>query len=235
VILQILVIEREHQRVPFAVAVQFRSASSFLIAYSVNLSRGGLFLETMHDLPIGTPLDLSFEIPGAGSVGLGGTVAWRRGPESPEGPSGLGVEFYDISAQLSSVIDQLVGGYQGMQLLIVARDNKDRTSLSRMLKSIVSSAEILLAADAAVAETLLTDDVDLAIIDLDSDPEGGLAAIRLARSLATPVPAIALASTKRLRDHARAAGADELTGNPPAFEELQLAVVRGLSRPVAVR
>jgi uncharacterized protein (TIGR02266 family) len=228
-------IEREHQRVPYAVAVQFRSASSFLIAYSVNLSRGGLFLETHHDLPVGTPLELSFEIPGAGSVGLGGYVAWRRGPESPDGPAGLGIEFTDISAALSTVIDRLVSDYQGLQVLIVAHDSKDRSSLSRMLKSIVSSAEILLAADAAVAETLLTDDVDLAVIDLDGDPEGGLAAIRLARSLAAPVPAIALASTKRLRDHARAAGADELTGNPPAFEELQLAVVRGLSRPIAVR
>ncbi len=228
-------IEREHQRVPYAVAVQFRSASSFLIAYSVNLSRGGLFLETQHDLPLGTPLELSFEIPGAGSVGLAGHVAWRRGPESPEGPAGLGVEFLDITVALSSVIDRLVGDYQGIQILIVAHDGKDRTSLSRMVKSIVASAEILIAADAAVAETLLTEDVDIAVIDLDGDPEGGLAAIRLARSLATPVPAIALASTKRLRDHARAAGADELTGNPPAFEEIQLALVRGLSRPIAVR
>ncbi len=227
--------EREHQRVPYAVAIQFRSASAFLIAYSVNLSRGGLFLETQHDLPIGTPLELSFEIPGAGTVGLGGQVAWRRGPESPEGPAGLGVEFADITATLSSVIDRLVSDYQGLQVLIYAHDGKDRTSLTRMVKSIVSSAEIILAADARVAETLLTDDVDLAVIDLDGDPEGGLAAIRLARGLNTPVPAIALASTKRLRDHARAAGADELTGNPPGFEELQVAVVRGLSRPIAVR
>lgn len=228
-------IEREHQRVPYAVAVHFRSASAFLIAYSVNLSRGGLFLETQHDLPIGTPLELSFAIPGSGTVGLGGHVAWRRGPESAEGPAGLGVEFHDINAALSQVIDRLVGDYQGMQVLIFAHDSKDRSSLSRMVKSIVSSAEIIVAADVRVAETLLNDDVDLAVMDIDGDPEGGLAAIRLAKGLGVPVPVIALASTKRLRDHARAAGADELTGNPPAFEELQVAVVRGLSRPIAVR
>lgn len=220
---------------PYAVAVQFRSASSFLVAYSVNLSRGGLFLETHHDVAIGTPLELSFEVPGSGTVGLGGHVAWRRGPESPDGPAGLGVEFADIGASLSAVIDHLVGGYQGLQVLIFALDGKDRNSLTRMVKSIVSSAEIVVAADVRVAETLLTDDIDLAVIDIDSDPEGGLAAIRMAKALGAPVPAIALASTKRLRDHARAAGADELTGNPPAFEELQVAVVRGLSRPIAVR
>lgn len=227
--------EREHQRVPYAVAVQFRSASSFLIAYSVNLSRGGLFLETHHDLPLGTPLELSFEVPGSGTVGLTGHVAWRRGPESPEGPAGFGIEFHDISAALSVTIDRLVSDYQGLQILILAQDSKDRTSLSRMVKSIVSSAEILVAADVRVAETLLTDDVDLAVIEIDGDPEGGLAAVRIARGLAAPVPVIAMASTKRLRDHARAAGAEELIGNPPAFEELQVAVVRGLSRPIAVR
>jgi uncharacterized protein (TIGR02266 family) len=227
--------EREHQRVPYAVAVHFRSASAFLIAYSVNLSRGGLFLETQHDLPVGTPLELSFEIPGSGTVGLDGQVAWRRGPESPEGPAGLGIEFADITAALSAVIDRLVGDYQGLQVLILAHDAKDRSSLTRMVKSIVSSAEILIAADARVAETLLTDDVDLAVIEVDGDPDGALTAVRLAKGLATPVPVIGLASTKRLRDHARAAGADEPTGNPPAFEELQVAVVRGLSRPIAVR
>jgi len=227
--------DREHHRVPYAVAVQFRSASAFLIAYSVNLSRGGLFLETQHDLPVGTPLELSFSIPGSGDVGLAGHVAWRRGPESPEGPAGLGVEFVDITAQLSAVIDRLVGDYQGLQVLIFAHDGKDRTSLSRMIKSIVSSAEIIVAADIRVAETLLNDDVDLAVIDVDGNPDGGLAAIRLAKGLGAPAPVIALASTKRLRDHARAAGADELTGNPPGFEELQVAVVRGLSRPISVR
>ncbi len=227
--------DRNYSRVPCAVAVEFRSASSFLIAYSVNLSRGGLFLETATDLPIGTRLELAFSVPGAGQVPLHGTVAWRRGPESPEGPPGIGVEFTDITTQVGQVIDLLVAEYCGLSVVIVAQDGKDRASLSRLVKSIVSSAEILIAADATVAETLLTDEVDLAVIEIDADPEGGLAAVRLARSQSPPVPAIALASTKRLRDHARAAGADELTGNPPAFEELQVAVVRALSRPLSVR
>ena len=49
--------DRDPATAPFAMAVEFRSASSFLIAYSVNLSRGGLFLETGHELPVGAPLD----------------------------------------------------------------------------------------------------------------------------------------------------------------------------------
>lgn len=227
--------EREHARAPYVVAVEFRSPSSFLIAYSLNLSRGGIFVETQQLLPPGTPVDLAFRVPAAGEVMLSGAVSWHREPGSPDGPPGVGVEFTDITAQLGDFIDQLVAGFSGLQVLILASDSKDRASLARMVKSIMASAELLQAGAASVADTLITDDVDLAVIDIDGDPEGGIATLRRAKSLTTPVPAIALASTKRLRDHARAAGADELVGNPPAFEELQVAVMRTLARPTAVR
>lgn len=220
---------------PYVVAVEFRSASSFLITYSLNLSRGGLFVETGHDLPLGTAIDVAFRIPGAGDVALAGVVAWRREAGSPDGPPGLGVEFTDISAQLGQVIDQLVAQFHGISILVLATDSKDRASLTRLVKSIAASATTLQASDAAVAETLVTEDLDLMVIDVDGDPEGAIATLRLAKTLGSPVPAIALASTKRLRDHARAAGADEMVGNPPAFEELQLAVMRALTKPAAVR
>ena len=228
-------VDREHSRMPYVVAVEFRSASSFLITYSLNLSRGGLFVETFQDLPLGATVALTFRIPGSGEVVLSGVVAWRREPASTEGPPGIGVEFTDITAQLGETIDQLVAQFQGIQVLVLATDSKDRASLTRLTKSIAASANILQASDAAVAETLVTEDLDLIVIDVDGDPEGAIATLRRAKALASPVPAIALASTKRLRDHARAAGADEMVGNPPAFEELQLAVMRALARPSAVR
>ena len=46
--------EREYERMPYRVQIEFRTASSFLVAYSVNLSRGGLFLETEADVPTGS-------------------------------------------------------------------------------------------------------------------------------------------------------------------------------------
>jgi uncharacterized protein (TIGR02266 family) len=228
-------VDREHPRVPYVVAVEFRSASSFLVTYSLNLSRGGLFVETFHDVPVGSEVGLSFRIPGAGEVALTGTVAWRREHGSVDGPPGLGVEFADITAQLGLTIDQLVAQFHGLAILVLANDNKDRASIMRLVKSIAASATTTLATGAEMAETLITDDLDLVVVDVDGDPEGAIATIRRAKALASPVPAIALASTKRLRDHARAAGADEMLGNPPAFEEFQLAMMRALARPVAVR
>jgi uncharacterized protein (TIGR02266 family) len=227
--------EREFPRVPYAVEVEFRTASSFLVAYSVNLSRGGLFLETEHDVPLGAEIGLKFAVPGAGSLDLMGRVAWRRGRESPDGPPGLGIEFDDVALQLGGTIDRLVGGYEGMSVLLLSADRTDRNSLTRLIRSIMSTAEVISASDAKVAETLLTGDVDLAVIDVDAEPEGALAALRAAKHVQPPIPTVALASSKKLREHARAAGADEVATNPPPFGELQVMLVRALGRPLSVR
>jgi uncharacterized protein (TIGR02266 family) len=227
--------EREHKRIPYAVEVEFRTASSFLIAYSVNLSRGGLFLETEHDVPVGGDVALRLAVPGAGSLPLAGVVAWRRDPGSLDGPPGLGVEFVDLGPDIGAIIDQLVGSYAGINVLLLAPDRQDRTSLTRVIRSILGTADVVSAGDSRVAETLLSGEIDLAVIDVDADPDGALAALRQAKTVTPPIPSIALASTKKLRERARAAGADEVASNPPAFSELQILLVRALGRPMAVR
>jgi type IV pilus assembly protein PilZ len=227
--------EREHQRIPYAVEVEFRTASSFLVAYSVNLSRGGLFVETEADVPIGSEIALKLAVPSAGNVPLSGVVAWRRGRDSGDGPPGLGVEFLDLGPEIGATIDRLVAGYEGINVLLLAPDRQDRTSLTRVIRSILGTADVVSAGDSRVAETLLTGDIDVAVIDVDADPEGALQALRHAKQVHPPIPAIALASTKKLREHARAAGADEVASNPPAFGELQVLLVRALGRPLSVR
>ncbi|HSR99004.1 MAG TPA: TIGR02266 family protein [Kofleriaceae bacterium] len=226
--------EREYERMPYSVQVEFRTASSFLVAYSVNLSRGGIFIETDTDLPSGVLLMLELNVPGAGLLHLVGIVAWRRGHESPDGPPGIGIEFQDVAPQLGSAIDKLVSSFNGVQILLLSGDRQDRTTLARSIKSIISTAEILQVADAAVAATLLTSEIDLAVIDVDYDPDGALEILRSAKQVSPRVPTIAITSNTKLREQARAAGADELASNPPPFAELQVLLVRALGRPVSV-
>jgi uncharacterized protein (TIGR02266 family) len=229
---------RDHDRMPYSVQAAFRTPSSFLVAYSVNLSRGGLFLETTADIPTGALITIDLEIPSAGQVSLNGVVAWRRGPEpvegQPEGPPGLGIEFADVAPRLGGVIDQLVLTFHGVQILVLSGDRQDRTSLARSIKSIISTAEVLQAADANVATTLMSGEIDLAVIDIDFDVEGGLAALRNAKAQTPPVPTVALTMNNQLREHARSAGADEVATNPPPFAELQVVLVRALSKPTSV-
>src|SRR6188508_1505831 len=106
--------EREHDRMPYSVEVDFRTPSSFLVAYSVNLSRGGLFLETDVDIPTGASMTLDFSVPSGGTTSLNGVVAWRRGPEAGDGPAGIGVEFQDVAPALGALIDQLVTNFRGV-------------------------------------------------------------------------------------------------------------------------
>jgi len=227
--------DREYDRIPYAVQVEFRTASSFLVAYSVNLSRGGIFVETEAEVPTGVPITLDLQVPGAGLLRLIGVVAWRRSPNSPDGLPGLGIEFQDVGPQLGSTIDKLVSSFHGVHILVLSGDRQDRTSLARSIKSIISTAEILQAADAEVAATLLTNEIDLAVVDVDFDTEGALQTLRAAKLLSLKVPTVALTASPKLRELARAAGADELATNPPPFAELQVVLVRALSKPVSVR
>lgn len=221
---------------PYAVQVEFRTPSSFLVAYSVNLSRGGLFLETDADIPTGAAMTLDFAVPSAGTTSLNGVVAWRRGVEQAgEGPPGIGVEFQDVAPQLGTLIDKLVTGFRGVQILLLSGDRQDRTTLARNIKSIISTAEITQAADTNVAGSVLAPEIDVAIVDVDFDLAGGLQTICKAKSLNPPVPTIALSSNTTHREQAVQAGADELLPNPPPFAELQVVLVRALGKPVAIR
>ncbi len=225
---------RDHDRIPFAVQVEFRTASSFLVSYSLNLSRGGLFLETTDQPPLGSDITLQFAVPGAGPILITGTVNWRREQPDDEGPAGIGVEFDDIRDSLGTVIDKLVSEFEGLNILLVSSDRQDRSTLTRLVKSIISTAEVAGAADEHLADTLLTDDVDVAVVDLDSSPESGLRCIKMAQRGTHPIPTVALTSNNKLRARARAAGASELATNPPPFPEFQRCLVRALGRPVRV-
>jgi len=222
---------------PYAVQVEFRTASSFLVAYSVNLSRGGLFLETDADIPTGALVTLELTVPAGGTTPVNGTVAWRRGMEDSEGagPPGLGVEFQDVAPQLGAMIDRLVTGFKGVQILLLSGDKQDRTTLARNIKSIISTAEITQAADKTVAASVLAPEIDLAIIDVDFDIEGALSIIRAAKQLSPPVPIIALTSNSSYREQAAAVGSDELLANPPPFNELQVTLVRALGKPLSIK
>ncbi len=225
--------ERQHNRVPYCVRVEFRTPSSFLVAYSVNISRGGLFLETDIGIELGARIEVALVVPKVGQIDVVGHAVWVRGRDSSEGPPGVGIELTDEAADLGRIIDKLVANYTGMSVLLLCGDRQDRTSLTRLVKSIFATAEVMQVADSKVASTLMTADVDLAIIDVDFDVEGGLASLRIAKTNQPPIPTVALASTKKLRELARAAGADELVANPPPLAELQVALVRAMGRPIS--
>ena len=72
-----------------------------LVDYSVNLSTGGVFIESREVLPAETPLSLEFSLPGDNQpIRCRGRVAWVNTADRPVSsglPPGMGVQFLDLS------------------------------------------------------------------------------------------------------------------------------------------
>ncbi len=86
-------------RVPVAVQVTYQVDETRRTARVVNLSRGGLFLETDELHPVGTSLAISLSLPAfTNSMRVTGEVAWVNDGsprKSPLLPCGMGVKFVE--------------------------------------------------------------------------------------------------------------------------------------------
>lgn len=215
--------------------VEFRTASSFLVAYSVNLSRGGMFLETEHPAEVGSLITLHFAVPGADPITVVGRVTWRRPAQQDQEPPGIGIEFQHMDDELGAVIDGLVAAYSGLHVLLLSTRAKNRDALTRMVRSVLTTAQVTAAPSVHRAETLLTSSVDAAIIEIDAPTQEALRVVRKAKHNQPPIPVLAIASSSNARASARAAGADEVLSSPPPFDDLRTKLVRALGRPVNVR
>jgi len=226
---------RRHGRVPVAFEVTYSTPGAFLVAYTSNLSKGGVFLDTPKPLPVGTAVKLSFSAPSAPEpIVVDAVVAWIRDTPTPEGhPSGMGLRFDQLEERYGAVIDRLVAGFAGLRILVVAADPAARALLGRYLRSIIA-AQVIEAIDAETAATAIEGHVDLCVLDFD-DGDDAKRTIASSLNAPEPVPLIALVSSDADRDRALALGVDEAVLSPPAFNVLQAAVIRCVAKPAAVR
>jgi uncharacterized protein (TIGR02266 family) len=71
--------------------------------YSVNMSTGGIFVETAHPMPENTPLLLEFMLPVNDTlVTCKSRVAWTNAPGDMKAhnlPTGMGLQFMDLSLE----------------------------------------------------------------------------------------------------------------------------------------
>jgi uncharacterized protein (TIGR02266 family) len=230
--------DRRQPRLPIKLEVEYCTTGAFLVSYSINLSKGGIFIETPSPLPVGSQLQLAFEVPGAGELAVDGVVAWVRQGSFDGLPDGMGVQFEQLDERYGDVIDQMVRTFLGLTVLVVAASAERLALLARYVRSIIT-CEIVEATDEPVAEVALEARPDLVVVDLDLRSELGLKTILAAkaRDAAThhSTPVILLAGDPRVRADGKAAGADEALSTPPSYHDLQAAVIRTLSRPAAVR
>ena len=69
--------------------------------FSVDMSTGGLYIQTEHPLPVGEELTLRFSLPNdQKTISCKAQVAWHNDPDKPKKPNmpaGMGVQFTDLS------------------------------------------------------------------------------------------------------------------------------------------
>lgn len=96
------IVERDAHRVPARMLVRFGpEGGRILTDYTVNLSTGGIFLETAHQFEVDEPLQVSFVLPErVAELRCRARVAWVNQEErrlKPTLPPGMGIQFLDLS------------------------------------------------------------------------------------------------------------------------------------------
>ena len=225
---------RIFERVPTSIKVHFRKASSLLFAYSVNISRGGLFLATEKTFENGTPVELELEIPGIGATMVKGDVSWARHEDSEQGPKGIGIKFSYLDEKLSSFIDHLVSNFLEVKFLVFSADVSDGKNMARMLRSIIGSAQVDFCKNQKELAELQMESFDLILIDVDEDEDEAWQVIKALKNHPSKVPVLALASTDELKKESVSCGSLGVADNPPQFNNLRLAVIKTISEPSAV-
>src|SRR5688572_4376424 len=191
--------DRRQPRIPISLEVQYRTTGAFLVAYSINLSKGGIFVETNEPLEVGERVSLAFEVPGAGKLEVEGAVAWVRTGGQDGLPDGMGVQFDTLDGKYGARIDGMVRTFMGLTVLVVAASPDRLALLGRYVRSIIA-CEIVEATSAALAEVALAEGPDLVIVDLDVRPEMGMRVMNSARKRPGATPIILLTGDESRRE-----------------------------------
>ncbi|HTP64303.1 MAG TPA: response regulator [Geobacteraceae bacterium] len=116
-----MAIARKYLNIQFRVTPRFiarlrirygENAEKLLTDYSINLSTGGVFIETEDYLPIDTILSIEFILPeNEKTICCRGRVAWLNSAGAmvnPNLPAGIGLQFLDISPEDMNAVRQYI-------------------------------------------------------------------------------------------------------------------------------
>jgi uncharacterized protein (TIGR02266 family) len=95
---------RAHPRVVVAVAVGLETESHFFAGLAGDVSEGGVFVQTYRDLPVGSPVEVQFDLPDA-QLHAHGRVRWHRN-SSDSSPPGVGIAFEELAEEDRKVIQR---------------------------------------------------------------------------------------------------------------------------------
>jgi uncharacterized protein (TIGR02266 family) len=101
---------RSGARIPMQTQVDLSSDSNVFTGFSTNLSEGGVFVATLNLLPVGTPVDLTFTLPGNTRITVKGEVRWTREIDDrvPDVFPGVGVRFVELGMEAAQALHRFI-------------------------------------------------------------------------------------------------------------------------------
>lgn len=109
---------RDQPRFLLSLSISMRGENNFYTGLSENVSEAGVFIATAHVLPIGTPVMLSFTLPGSDDpISVVGTVRWLRGPKATANAQDIFEQQRDSAAVKPGI---------GVQFSAVSQESHDR-------------------------------------------------------------------------------------------------------------
>ncbi len=108
--------KRATQRFHKTLEVKYLSVKGLISDWTMNISKGGMFISTNDPLPEGTNLTLKLKIPGSNEeITLDAEVVWRVKPEESKGTliPGMGLKFKNISEEVIKKIERIIAEKEG--------------------------------------------------------------------------------------------------------------------------
>jgi len=102
---------RKDKRAPISLKVRFKSATldEFIEQYSVDISRGGIFIKSKTPMSVGTLLKFEFQLKDESRLIHGvGRVVWKREPADGDDPPGMGIKFIKMDPESRALVEQMV-------------------------------------------------------------------------------------------------------------------------------
>lgn len=108
--------QREDERAPIALRVDYKRINAFFADYTRNISRGGTFIRTARPLALGTEFVFELSVPvsdaslGSGEFRLAGRVEWivTTDKATADKPAGMGIRFLFADRETPRKLDAFV-------------------------------------------------------------------------------------------------------------------------------
>ncbi len=240
--------DRQTQRRTSEIRVRYRTHSEYITRYSDNISQGGIFIRTLHFLPINTVVPLRVLLPGDEQeipviARVAHVIGTDMAAESGRAP-GMGLEFLDLAPEGKAVLhDTFVecvdrqdpvtdrSRLKGTRILLV----EDEGLVQRKIGSLFMRRGLRIALAGTGAEALtkcIKDPPDLILSDIRMPAMDGWTFLRLvkSRSSLASVPFVFLASalSPHERQKAYELGADDFISKATPPDEILARVERTL-------